>query len=60
MCHADITLTTFGWAEQEQPMLNTRLIPHKCVDWDALMASVEHRVITRAEVQALVNPHLKL
>lgn len=59
MCHADTTLTTFGWADQAQPMLNTRLIEHKCVDWEALMESVKHRVVSREEVAALVNPNFE-
>lgn len=58
MCHGDTALTTFRWAEQEQPMLNTRLIPHKCVNWEELMASVKHRVVDRDEVAAMVNPLL--
>ena len=57
MCHADTTLTTFGWADQEQPMLNTRPIEHRCVDWDALMKSVSSRVVERDEIAALVNPN---
>ena len=56
MCHADTTLTTFGWADQAQPMLNTRPIEHRCVDWDALMESVSNRVVARDEIAALVNP----
>jgi len=60
ICHGDTTLTTFGWAEQKQPMLNTKLIPHKCVNWEALTTSIEKRVVGREEIQALVNPKLKL
>ena len=60
LCHGDTTLTTFGWAEQEQPMLNTKLIPHKCIDWNALTISVKSRVVSRAEVAALVNPNFSL
>lgn len=56
MCHADTTLTTFGWGEQAQPMLNTRPIEHRCVDWDALMESIDSRIVERDEVAALVNP----
>ena len=37
-------------------MLDTRLIPHMCVDWEQLMASVQNRVVDREEVAALVNP----
>ena len=39
-------------------MLDTRLIPHKCIDWEELMASVRHRVVDRDEVSAMVNPLL--
>ena len=60
MCHADTTLTTFGWADQAQPMLNTRPIQHRCVDWDRLMESVEHRVVGHEEIAALRNPKLDL
>lgn len=56
MCHADTTLTTFGWSDQAQPMLNTRPIQHRCMDWDALIASVEHRVVSHDEISALENP----
>ncbi|CAG8961585.1 hypothetical protein HYFRA_00006119 [Hymenoscyphus fraxineus] len=56
MCHADTTLTTFGWLDQPKPMLNTRPIEHKCVDWNILMASVEDRVVSREEMAALTNP----
>ncbi|TVY58744.1 Oxidase ustYa [Lachnellula cervina] len=58
MCHADTTLTTFGWADQPKPMLNTRPIDHRCVDWDALMESVEYRVVSRDEMASLLNPNL--
>lgn len=56
MCHADTTLTTFGWAEQAQPMLNTRPIEHRCVDWQGLMKSVDGRVVGKEEIAELVNP----
>ena len=59
MCHADTTLTTFGWADQTKPMLNTRPIDHKCVDWNGLVASIEDRVAGRDEMAAMVNPNLK-
>ncbi|TVY82612.1 Cyclochlorotine biosynthesis protein R [Lachnellula suecica] len=56
MCHADTTLTTFGWADQAKPMLNTRPISHKCVDWGKLIGSVEDRAVSREEMASLVNP----
>ena len=56
MCHGDTTLTTFGWMDQAQPMLNTRLIEHKCVDWEMLMESVNDRIVSREEIADLRNP----
>ena len=58
MCHGDTTLTTFGWAEQARPMLNTRPISHVCVDWEKMMDSVRSRIVSREEVAGLVNPRL--
>ncbi|KAF7945540.1 hypothetical protein EAE96_010307 [Botrytis aclada] len=58
LCHGDTTLTTFGWADQEQPMLNTKLVPHKCVNWEVLESSIKSRVVTREEIHNLVNPKL--
>ncbi|CAI6332296.1 unnamed protein product [Periconia digitata] len=58
MCHGDTTLTTFGWAEQTKPMLNTRPIDHECVDWEKLTESVKDRVVDRKEMASLVNPNL--
>ncbi|KAH7069969.1 hypothetical protein BKA63DRAFT_92591 [Paraphoma chrysanthemicola] len=57
MCHGDTTLTTFGWANKSKPMLNTRPIDHRCVDWSELMKSVEERVVGREEIGALRNPN---
>lgn len=37
-------------------MLNTRPIEHRCIDWEVLMGSIEHRVIPRDELDRLVNP----
>ncbi|KAM3066193.1 hypothetical protein ACMFMG_012153 [Clarireedia jacksonii] len=59
MCHGDTTLTTFGWLDQEKPMLNTRPIQHKCVDWDLLMRSVKDRLVGQEEIAALKNPLLQ-
>lgn len=60
MCHADTTLTTFGWADQAQPMLNTRPIEHRCVDWEALIGSISSRVVERDEIAALRNPEIEI
>ena len=56
MCHGDTTLTTFRWDDEEKPMLNTKLVPHKCVDWKALMASVGDRVVSKEEIEKMKNP----
>ena len=58
MCHGDTTLTTFGWAERAQPMLNTRPVKHVCVDWERMIGSVQNRIVSREEVARLVNPKL--
>ena len=58
MCHTDTTLTTFGWANKSKPMLNTRPIDHKCVDWEAMTKSVSDRQVGKEEMAALVNPLL--
>ena len=57
MCHADTTLTTFGWADLPKPMLNTRPIEHRCVDWEALMRSVDSRLVSHSEMDLMVNPN---
>jgi hypothetical protein len=59
MCHGDTTLTTFGWASKPKPMLNTRPIDHKCVDWNILVDSVKDRVVAREEMDMMVNPNTK-
>ncbi|KAI0428525.1 hypothetical protein F5Y09DRAFT_312895 [Xylaria sp. FL1042] len=56
MCHADTTLTTFRWTDNPKPMLNTRRVDHKCIDWERLMRSIEHRVVASDELSRLVNP----
>ena len=58
MCYGDTTLTTFRWDVKEKPMLNTKLVPHKCVDWEALMASVRGRIVEKGEVEGMINPLL--
>ncbi|KAF2234770.1 hypothetical protein EV356DRAFT_144142 [Viridothelium virens] len=58
LCHADTTLTTFRWDQKPKPMLNTKLAPHKCVKWQPLIASLEHRVVSEREMQNLINPLL--
>lgn len=58
LCHGDTTLTTFGWADKSKPLLNTRPIDHRCVNWDRLISSVEDRVVRREELQVMTNPNL--
>ena len=58
MCHGDTTLTTFRWEHKGKPMLNTTLVPHKCVDWEILMDSVKERVVGKQEVEEMKNPNL--
>jgi hypothetical protein len=58
MCHGDTTLTTFGWANKTKPMLNTRPIDHKCVNWEVLDSSVKDRQVGREEMARLKNPML--
>ncbi|KAI1283598.1 hypothetical protein F5Y07DRAFT_394502 [Xylaria sp. FL0933] len=57
MCHADTTLTTFRWVDNPKPMLNTRRVDHKCIDWEGLMGSIEHRVVDSDEMSRMVNPN---
>lgn len=58
MCHGDTTLTTFGWTDmKEKPMLNTRPIDHKCVNWEGLIGSIQSRVTTKDEMESLQNPY---
>ena len=58
LCHGDTTLTTFGWANKSKPMLNTRPIDHKCVNWSHLVSSVRDRIVGRDEMESMVNPNL--
>lgn len=39
-------------------MLNTKRVPHKCVDWDELLGSHQDRIVTHEEVISLVKPNL--
>jgi hypothetical protein len=57
LCHADTTLTTFGWANKSKPMLNTRPINHKCIDWNGVRSSVKDRIVGREEMSKMVNPN---
>jgi Mycotoxin biosynthesis protein UstYa len=59
MCHADTTsLTTFMWRESEKPMLSMQRPLHQCVDWDELVASTRHRIVSSEELKHLKNPLL--
>jgi hypothetical protein len=58
ICGADTSaLAVFKWDEKlPHPMLNTKRVPHRCVDWDALMRSHEDRVVSRDEIVSMRNP----
>lgn len=59
VCHADASLTTFTWHPQKtRPMFNATESIHRCIDWDALMASAKDRVVTEEEILRLDNPIL--
>ena len=59
MCNPDTTLTTFSWsAHKPRPVLNIGGFERRCVDWEAFMGSVLHRVVSSGEVDGLVNPNL--
>ncbi|KAH8742344.1 hypothetical protein F5883DRAFT_74984 [Diaporthe sp. PMI_573] len=61
ICGADTSaLAVFKWDEKlPHPMLNTKRVPHRCVDWDALTRSHEDRVVSRDEIVSLKNPLMK-
>lgn len=56
MCHADLSLTTFKWDRQNKPMLDTKRPVHMCADWQTLMSSTRHRLVTSEEVRRMQNP----
>lgn len=61
ICGADTSaLAVFKWDEKlPHPMLNTKRVSHRCVDWDALMRSHEDRVVSRDEIVSMTNPLMK-
>lgn len=61
VCRADTSaLTVFKWdPTMPQPMLNTHRVPHRCVNWDALMESHADRFISEKEFKSLRNPLMK-
>lgn len=59
MCHADTSaLATFKWDKTDKPMLDTRRVPHRCVDWEEMLSSHKNRMVSHAEVASMVNPAL--
>ncbi|KAK0702005.1 hypothetical protein B0T26DRAFT_735537 [Lasiosphaeria miniovina] len=58
ICRADTSaLAVFKWdPRMPHPMLNTHRVPHRCVDWDALMTSHADRLVPHQEVVNLKNP----
>ena len=59
MCSPDTSLTTFTWSHSQlKPVLDVRRFERQCVDWEAFMDSILPRVVSKEEVEALVNPLL--
>lgn len=58
MCHTDLSLTTFKWDRPNKPMLDTKRPIHMCADWQTLMSSMRHRLVTSEEVRSMQNPTL--
>ncbi|KAI0097433.1 hypothetical protein GGR51DRAFT_540986 [Nemania sp. FL0031] len=60
ICRADTSaLAVFKWDNRlPHPMLNTHRVPHRGVNWDAMVASHADRVVSREEVANLKNPLL--
>ena len=57
MCHGDVSLTSFAWNETKaKPMFDARESWHRCVDFDALVASVRGRLVSVEEIGRLKNP----
>ena len=59
MCHADTSaLATFKWDNGDKPMLDTKRVPHRCVDWEEMLSSHKSRMVSHEEVESMVNPAL--
>lgn len=57
MCRPDTSLTTFLWVNsQDKPILNIDPMEHDCVDWDAMVESLQDRAVSLEEINALKNP----
>jgi len=57
MCRPDTSLTTFLWVNtQDKPILNIDPLEHDCVDWDVMVESLQDRVVSLEEINALKNP----
>ncbi|KAK7744119.1 hypothetical protein SLS53_003640 [Cytospora paraplurivora] len=53
-------LAVFKWdGNAPHPMLNTKRVPHRCVDWDAMMSSHVDRLVAQEEITSLRNPNLE-
>jgi hypothetical protein len=61
ICRADTSaLAVFKWADRlPHPMLNTHRVQHRCVNWEALVASHSDRVVSHEEITSLRNPLLE-
>ena len=58
MCGGDTSLTTFSWTEGKR-RAGVNPVGYSlqtCVDWDALVSSMEHRSVSPEEYESLVNP----
>ena len=59
MCDPNTFLTTFTWSHsQTKPVLDVRRFERQCVDWEAFMDSLLPRVVSKEEVEGMVNPLL--
>ena len=58
MCHGDTeSLTTFIWSDRwEKPLLSPQRPQHRCLDWDAMVASMRERIVNDEELGRLRRP----
>jgi hypothetical protein len=57
VCHADSSLQTFKWdINKSKPAFDPETpYVRSCVDWAALIKSMEHRVVVGDEMERLEN-----
>lgn len=58
MCRSDTeSMTTFVWRQgQVKPLLSPERPLRRCVDWDRLVGSLKHRVVSEGEMSMMRNP----